>query len=243
MKISLSCFVLTLSFAVLGSCSSGSSNNQYLKIPNAVFVSGKPVGSLTTTTPKPVVTAPSSTTYVVNTTVTWSVDFSAAITAGVEIKDVIIEVDEIDGYFVYPLTDAEIAAGAVDIDTEVVTTEPVATEVCNRDYRGNGTCYQKANEGVTGMDFTAAADDGTNLAWAPLVEQTVLIPVVEDDNNSSSGDEYCSGWTTMCSCNLRACSDGTNSWYDVGTGVYYCASPSNCTTAAQNAVAWCTRGC
>jgi len=242
MKFSLKCFVLLACATSLVGCSGSSTKNQYLKIPNAIFVSGTPVGSLSTATTKPTVTAPSSTTYVLNTTVTWTVNFSAI--TDIEVKDIVILVDELDGYFVYPLTDEEITAGTVDIETSVVDTEPTTTEVCNRDYRGNGTCYQKANEGVTGMDFTAASDDGTNLAWAPYVEEIVLIPVAEDDNNNnSSTDSVCSGWTTMCSCSLRACSNGTDSWYDVGTGVYYCTSTTNCYTAAQNAVAWCTRGC
>ena len=238
-------FVLTICLTTLTGCSSGDTKNQYLKIPNAVFHTGVPVGALSTDTPKPIVTPPSSTTYVVSQTVKWTVNFSAIV--DIEVKDIIIQVPDLDGYFVYPLTDAEIAAGEVAIDTEVVETEPVEKEVCNRDYRGNGTCYAKANEGVTGMDFTAASDNGTTLAWAPYVEEVVDIPVVkqDDNNNNSSGDAVCSEWVAMCSCNLRACvdSDGSRAWYDVGSGVYYCASPSNCTTAAQNATAYCTRGC
>jgi hypothetical protein len=241
----LFCLTAMFSVIILCGCGGSSTTHQYLMIPNAVFVSGTPSsgGSAAPTTQKPVITAPSSTTYTVNQIVTWTVDFS--VVTEVTVKDIIIEVDDINGYFVYPLTDAEIAAGTVDIETEVVNTEPAKTQYCNRDYRGNGTCYEQADTGVTGMDFSAASDDGTNISWTPIVAETISIPAVENNepDNSDSGDTVCSAWTSYCSCNIRACVDDTRSWYDVGSGVYYCASQSNCTTAASNAVAYCTQGC
>ncbi|MFH0799515.1 MAG: hypothetical protein V2A66_04960 [Pseudomonadota bacterium] len=244
--VAISIFIICLAAAGCFSSGSGSGSDgggttthQYLMIPNAVFQSGTPSSAAAATTQKPKVTAPSNTTYTVNQTVTWTVDFS--VVTEIEITEIIIEVTDLDGYFVYPLTDAEIAAGEVEIETGLVDTEPTTSQVCNRDYRGNGTCYEQADTGVTNMDFAAASITGDN--FSTYTVESATIENIESSDGGASGDTVCSSWTAMCSCSLRACSDGTNSWYDVGSGVYYCSGVGNCTSAAQQAVAYCTRGC
>lgn len=237
--------LITVFALTLCGCSSGDDNHQYLLIPNAEFISGTPTGTQAATAQQVVITQPTNgTTYTVNQTYTWKVDFTAI--TEIQVEYIIIEVEDVDGYFVYPLTDEEIAAGFVEIETEVVDTEPVKEQVCNRDYRGNGVCYEKADEGVTGMDFSAANGSTTTLSWTPPVEETVLIPVVEEDEDDEDySGATCSGWTTYCSCSIRACvsNDASRAWYDVGSGIYECASPTNCYSAAESAVNWCTRGC
>jgi hypothetical protein len=236
--------------------------HQYLVIPGAQFFSGSPTAAQTgSSATKPRITAPANTTYTVDTIITWTLEWD--ITVEFEVTDIIIDVPEIDGYFDYMLTQAEIDAGTVSIPTYVTWDVPEKTQVCNRDYRGNGTCYEQADTGVTSMDFTTANIDAydSNVEIVDLeinfeaefTFETVVIDEYYDDDYDDdgsydgdvSGDTACSEWIPMCSCNLRACSDGTNAWYDVGSGVYYCASASvgDCTAAAANAAAWCTRGC
>lgn len=233
-------FTIMANVYVFSGCSGDgdSGNNQYLLIKNAVFMTGTPTGTQTTSTIKPTVTGPSTTMYLVNTPVTWKVDFSTI--TEIDVTEIIIQLENtsgsIDGYFVYPLTDAEIAAGYVDIETELVDTEPETTQVCNRDYRGNGVCYEKANEGVTNMDFAAAAEPAGAITYSPSEKKVATVPVPD------TTAEYCSEWISMCSCYIRACATEESAWYDVGTGVYNC-NGLDCTTAAQNAAAWCTRGC
>ncbi len=50
----------------------------------------------------------------------------------------------------------------------------------------------------------------------------------------------CSGWTADCNCSMEACSDGTRAWYQTGDGQYfYCASISDCTSAATALTNYC----
>ncbi len=234
---------------------SSETTHQYLVIPGAQFFSGSPSGTLSAGAVKPTVTAPANTTYTVGTTVTWTLDWSLVV--DFEVTDIIIDVPEIDGYFDYMLSDEEITNQTTDIDTYVTWDRPETTQVCNRDYRGNGTCYEQADTGVTGMNFTTAnvAEDAVDLVDLEIdfmVEFTAEVVTISEmseddggdgDGGGGSGNTTCSDWVAMCSCSVRACSDGTNSWYDVGSGVYYCASLSNCTSAATNAANYCTQGC
>lgn len=228
--------------------------HQYLFIPNASWYSGS-----STYTASPASTAPTATVsegspiLTVGDSVTWQVNFEAIVEVEVDVSFIIITSEEFDGYFTYPITEEDILNGYVEVEMELAESPP-STTVCNRDYNGNGTCYEEVDSGVTGADFSVANEIGgeMTLTAAFEVELTVseTIEVSEEDaddgsgdNGGSSGDSYCSDWVAYCSCNLRACSDGTNAWYDVGSGVYYCASTSDCTAAATSAVQWCTSGC
>ena len=240
--------LLALCFLLTGcdTASESSSNHQYLVMPDAVFIPGPSPGGVAPTAQKPTVSTTSSTTYIVNQPVVWTVNFTTVI--DIEVTEIIIVIEEVEGYYVYPLTDEELAQGWVDIETVVYDEEP-STQVCNRDWRGNGTCYEKADEGVTNMDFSAVNSIGCNaecvstggagITWTPPVEQAVLIPVVVDEDDSYSGDTTCTDWTTYGNCNMRTCSDGNNTWYDIGEGVYYCAAAGDCTVAAQNVANYC----
>ncbi len=259
--IATACFIFSLVLSGCGTTTSTGTDDtteethQYLVIPGAQFFSGTPTAASTAgSAVKPTVTAPASTIYTADTTITWTLEWSAVI--DYEVTDIIINVPELNGYFDYMLSEDEITNKQTEIDTYVTWDRPEKTQVCNRDYRGNGTCYEQADTGVTGMDFATANVD----AYDPTVEivdleinfeaeftvETVTISEVADDDGGgggTTGDAVCSEWVAMCSCSMRACSDGSRAWYDVGSGVYYCASISNCTGAATNAVNYCTRGC
>lgn len=238
-----------------------SGTTQYLVIPGAQFFSGTPSTANSGQASAPKVTAPlNGTTYLVDTTYTWTVEWTAEIEAAFEVTDIIIEAPELGGYFDYILSDEEKTNLRAEIDSWITLEKPSTTQVCNRDYRGNGVCYEQADTGVTEMDFTTA-NIGTDQIGTDLIEleisfeaefevEVVTIEEYTDnsddddsDGGSSSSDASCSAWVAMCSCNIRACSDGVNAWYDVGSGVYYCTSISNCTSAAQSATSYCTQGC
>lgn len=179
--------------------------------------------------------------------VTWEISFEVLVEIEAEISVVVITSEDLDGYFEYPITEEDIENGFVDIEMELEESVP-SEAVCNRDYLGNGTCYEQVDSGVTSTDFAVASDIGGTLTLTEFVEVALTIEEIEEtsdsgDDGRTSGDEVCSAWVEYCSCSLRACSDGTNAWYDVGAGVYYCTSPTNCTSAAEQAVAYCTSGC
>lgn len=231
----------------------GEVTHQYLVIPGAQFFAGAPTAA-TTGAAKPTVTAPANKTYTVGNTVTWTVEWTAELELEFGgVTDIVINVPEIAGYFDYMLSDTEITNRQVEIDTYVVWDRPDKTQVCNRDYRGNGTCYEQADTGVTEMNFTAANagpyDGSVELVDLEItfeaeftVEEVVISEVTDEGGGGGEvGDTVCSSWVSMPSCNFRACSNGERSWYDVGSGVYYCASLSDCTGAAAQAAAYCSR--
>lgn len=230
--------------------SESSTTHQYLFIPNASWYSGS-----STYTTSPASTAPTATVtegspiLTVGESVTWQVNFEAIVEVEVDVSVIVITSDDFDGYFTYPITEEDVLNGYVEIEMELAETPP-SEAVCNRDYLGNGTCYEQVDSGVTGADFAVANDIGGEMTLTASVEVEMTVDIVEssddsttDDSGGTSSDAVCSDWVSYCSCSLRACSDGTNAWYDVGSGVYYCASTSDCTAAANNAVQWCTSGC
>lgn len=223
--------------------------SQYLIIPNASWYSGGPTYSAAAGG-----TAPSTSLkegnqiLTVGNSVTWEVSIEEIVEIEAEISVVVVTSEDFDGYFEYPITDEDILNGFVDIEMDLEESLP-SEATCNRDYLGNGTCYEQVDSGVTSTDFAVANDVGGTMTLTASVEVALTVEEVEetsdsgDDGGGSSGDELCSDWVAYCGCSLRACSDGTNAWYDVGVGVYYCASTTNCTSAAQQAVAYCTSGC
>ncbi|MDO8520059.1 MAG: hypothetical protein Q7T11_07860 [Deltaproteobacteria bacterium] len=252
-------FALILALCVMPGCFSSSDSDtggstttsQYLIIPNASWYSGSPSYSVAgeSTAPSATVTEGSEVLTVGNS-VTWEVSIETIIEVEAEVSIVVVTSDDFDGYFEYPITEDDILNGFVDIEMDLEESLP-SEATCNRDYLGNGTCYEQVDSGVTSTDFAVANDSGGDtLTLTASVEVELTIDVVEetsdsgDDGSTTSGDATCSAWTELCSCSIRACSDGTNAWYDVGSaGVYYCASTSNCTAAANSAVAYCTSGC
>lgn len=228
--------------------------HQYLFIPNASWYSGSVNYSTSAGGTAPAVTVNEGDPILeVGDSTTWEVSIEEIVEVEVDVSFIVITSEEFDGYFTYPITEEDILNGYVEIEMQLEESPP-SEAICNRDYLGNGTCYEEVDSGVTGADFAVVNDiDGEmTLTAAVEVELSVseTIEVSEEgaddgsgDNGGSSGDSYCSDWVAYCSCNLRACSDGTNAWYDVGSGVYYCASTSDCTAAATSAVQWCTSGC
>ncbi|MFH0799520.1 MAG: hypothetical protein V2A66_04985 [Pseudomonadota bacterium] len=239
----------TSSVSDSGSNVSGNSAvaHQYLKIPNAVFVPGSPPGSKGNTTQKPKVTAPPNTAYTLNQTVTWTVTFTSI--TEITVTDIIIEVPDLDGYFVYPLTPDELAAGEVAIETEVVDSKP-GGQVCNRDWRGNGTCYGEADTGVTGMDFTAASYDDAQatFSWTVEVEATVTIESVDSSASDTGGTTggsaggsggTCSSTYMVCTaCSIQSCCNDSGSCWYVYNGQTYSTSAAD--QIAQSCVHVCT---
>lgn len=74
-----------------------------------------------------------------------------------------------------------------------------------------------------------------------------FVPVATNDDlnepaseDTSGGDETCTSYMSCTRCSISACSDGEYAWYRTSGGAeYYCASLSNCTSAAQRVVAAC----
>lgn len=217
--------------------------HQYLIIPNASWYSGSPSYTLGGGTAPTATVKEGSQILTAGNSVTWEVNFEAIVEIEAEVSIVVITSDDLDGYFTYPITADDVENGYVDIEMTLEESPP-STAVCNRDYRGNGTCYEQADTGVTSTDFAVANDVGGGMQLTASVEAGLTIADTSDSTGGgTSGDTVCSGWTSFCSCSLRACSDGTNSWYDVGRGVYYCASVTDCSSAAERAVQYCTYGC
>jgi hypothetical protein len=231
-----------------GGSGSGTKQHQFLEIPNAVFASGKPSGSSSNTSQKIKITAPSSTTYSVGQKLTWTVDFTQV--TDITVTDIIIEVDELDGYFDVPLTQAEIDSGVIAIQTELVNQEPSSGQICNRDYRGNGTCYgvASADNGVTSMDFSAAdyVEGGATFSVTASVEATVTIDTVETANAGQAGNAGNSGGSgggtsggntgggnctssyMICSaCKIQSCCDSSNNCWYVYNGTTYSTGAMN----------------
>lgn len=253
-------FVTTLSGCAFPSLSSSdgeetSTTNQYLIIPNASWYSdsvsysqSQGGGSFPTVT-----VSEGDQVLTVGTSVTWEVNFEAIVEVEADESFIIVTSEDFDGYFTYPITEDDIQNGFVEIEMELEESIP-SEAVCNRDYLGNGTCYEQVDSGVTGADFAVVNNIAGEMTLTASIEVELTVSETTDfaddstdtegseDSSGTSTDSYCSDWVSYCSCNLRACSDGTNSWYDVGSGVYYC-SGSDCTSAAQQAVQWCTSGC
>lgn len=235
-------------FSASGTSDNTTTTHQYLIIPNSSWYSGTPSYTASPGGTAPTVTLKEgSPVLTVGSTVTWEVTWEATFEVEAEVSMVAITSDDLDGYFTYPITQEDIDNGYVDVDMELEESTP-SEAICNRDYRGNGTCYEEADTGVTSTDFALVNDVGGDMTGTPTGGVGITIGEVDTggdggDGGGSSGDTVCSEWVPMCSCNMRACSDGSRAWYDVGSGVYYCASISNCTSAAQQAVDYCTRGC
>lgn len=225
--------------------------HQYVIIPNASWYTGTATYNTVPGSTAPTATLKSgSSILTVGQTTVWEVNFEAIVEVEAEVSFVLVTSSDLDGYFTYPISAEDVANGYVDIEVELETSTPTEA-VCNRDYRGNGTCYEEADTGMTTADFAVANDSSGTFMLTMEAEVGFVISETDtedsDDGGSggggSSGSTVCSGWTSMCSCSLRACSDGTNAWYDVESGVYYCAAINDCTAAAQNAADYCSYGC
>lgn len=232
-----------LALAPFGACHSASP--VFLVIPNAVHIDGAPSGEQTADQ-RPVVAPPDDALLGTGDTVVWTVDVRAVV--GIQVNVVTIVTGEDDGYFVVPMTPDERSNGIVEVPMSV-TTEETAT-VCNRDYRGVGTCYGPIDVGTTDVAFRAANDPdpatpgtGAGLSWgepyvAPL---TVQRPKRVDPPNYGE----CSAETPLgCGCtSMEACCEtslaGPSCGYLVNGTVWFPCDGADCAAAAGQVANYC----
>jgi|GEM_PF-3109223 len=238
-------FFLVLSLEAIGGCSN-KGGKLLLVIPNAMFVSGKPSGTQQTQQ-KPVVTPPSTTTVTVGQTITWKVDFTQV--TDINVMVIIIELPDLDGYFVVPLESTEVEAGTVDIPMYV--SEEVDSTVCQRDYRGLPViCYAPASEGTTDIAFAAASvtdEERGTLGWSDYQDGSIT---VQKPDNTNHG--HCEDGQDAMPCNsskctsMKVCCDWGESGcvshegYLVNDSVWFeCASTQDCNDAAMALYRYC----
>ncbi len=239
--------------------------HEYLVIPGASFIAGKPPSTPATSGSQPTATIKSgSPTIMPGATTIWTVDFEMI--TEFEITEIIIWTEELDGYFEYELSAEEIAQGWVEIETSVQDTPP-STSSCVRDYRGNGTCYGPADTGLTNMDFAASNGVPDGVADTAIVDFSLYFElevtvytveeyntIVEDGSGGTDGDGGSDGGsysdgdcytvTGACgSCDIQSCCNADNQcWYNINGSIYNC-SGDDCSSAANAAAQRCVCIC
>lgn len=223
----------TVFAAVLAGCG----EHQYLGIPGAVLVAGSPNYTYDQAyqgaTPPMVTVTEGDGTLVPGEHLTLRVDFSAI--AELEVTELVVL--DLEGASLYhshwrlDLTDEELAQGFAEVEVHALAEEP-AMEWCARDYRGvPSTCYQRADEGETGVGLVAAGGDMTS---APVVVPITLAPLAGSEPDACLGftaADCCSGgggvsvlqcsWPPEC-----ACPSGTGEAGFDGAGYRLCDCPT-----------------
>ncbi len=209
-----------------------------LVVPIGVFVSGAPDGAVVSVQ-APVVTTP-TTTWGKEVTYTWHVDFTSV--QEIPVDEIVIDVPDLEGHFVVPLEPEEIAAGSIDVPMWVGSQEAGET-VCQRDYRGIGTCYTPMTQGTTDLGFAAgnepdpaAPEGGIGLSAGSVVE----IAVVGSPPTSGACAET---WMpASCACTVEACCPSTEQcWYEVNGSTWFPCDGADCMGTIQAVAAFC--GC
>jgi hypothetical protein len=159
------------------------------------------------------------------------VDFSAVIEVDVT-EIVFLGLDtgdtEFGSHWRMDLTDEELAQGWADVELAAVAGGP-PREWCQRDYRGIGTCYQEADQGVTGLGVVAAAGDTTT---QPGIIPLDLDPLRPSDDACADFDlaDCCGGGDgySVVACYVVppcGCPQGTTDYGTQGDGTTMCMCP------------------
>lgn len=207
-----------------------------LVVEIGVFIEGAPNGAAVTAQAPAVTTA--TTTWTPGSTYHWHVDLTPI--TEMTVDDVVIDVPDLGGHFVVPLEDAEIAAGAVDIPMFV--SQEAGEPICQRDYRGVGTCYTPMTEGTTDMTFSAGmepapADPQTGIGMsAGTPVQVAMAPPPPPD--LACGDTW---MPADCACQVDACCNATQCYYHVDGSTWFACNGEDCTGTIDAVAAFC--GC
>ncbi len=169
--------------------------------------------------------------------VTVLVDFSLVVEVEVDMI-VFLGLDagdtEFGDHWQWPLVDEEIAQGFAEVEISALE-EPPTQEWCQRDYRGNGVCYQEADEGVTGLGVAAAGgDEASTYGVFDLLIEPMVEPTSDTGSSDScasfTADDCCGGSAgiSVVQCNIDpvcGCPAGTADLGSAGDGTRICDCP------------------
>lgn len=234
--------VQTLAFvACLGAVGACKSDSLMVTFPTGTYVPGPPSGSQATTQTI-VVTPPATTTFEAGETYSWHVDLTAVTEINVTAVIVYVETWE-DGAWLVNVGADELAAGGVDIPTDVESSD--GQDPCGAEYAGVGPCSEELTTGTTDFGFAPAeqttSTGGAGLSWGEPVEVPVVAadpkadsPLPAQCTDMASPGGACSTWQACCT------SGATNScYYLINGSTKFPCSGSDCTAAAQAVVAYC----
>lgn len=131
------------------------------------------------------------------------------------------------GYWELDLSPAELAAGAVDLEVSALS-EPPTAEWCRKDQRGEGTCFNEVDKGVTG--FTVVPATASSSGW-PGFTLPLTMPALTSGSATQCTFTFaqCCGASGALSCALA------QSYFDA------CGCPSPSTTQGPHGdgTTWC----
>jgi len=127
--------------------------------------------------------------------VTVDINFSAAVTMSVtQLTFIVLDPDGrfYPGYWDLDLTDAELAAGTATVELFALAEEP-KNEWCQKDSRGTGTCYQEADQGVTGIGVMPSNADSLGFPGSTIPVTLAALGGSSDACSSFTQNDCCAG--------------------------------------------------